>query len=168
MEDIMIGTIRAIVLLALAGLVSNCTATAIQNAGTIRESNDVTRKYRSLTIDPNYNYYWSGTELNPNAIMGIDKSFTVQSKFWHQVDLDKDQLEYWVTWGDRQSSDEGFASRYMGRYMGAYILDTEGNVVGDWYSKNDWGIFQFPGNNVIIPHAPRNRAGSSNFKKRLL
>ncbi len=149
-----------LILLALAVLLSNCTATAIQNAGTIRESGDITRKYRSLTIDPAYNYFYSGPELNPNAIMGIDNKLTVQSKFWHQVDLDKEQLEYWVKWGDRQSSDEGFSRRYLGRFMGAYILDDQGQVVGDWYSKKDWGMFEFPGNNVIIPHPPKNRAGS--------
>jgi hypothetical protein len=43
------------------------------------------------------------------------------------------------------------------KYQGAYILDPEGQVVGDWYSKKDWGIFEFPGNNVIIAHPPRNR-----------
>jgi hypothetical protein len=160
MEVIMTGLIRALCLLVLAGLLSSCMTTALQNAGTLKESNDITRKYRSLTIDPNYSYYWSGTELNPDAIMGIDKKLTVQSKFWHQVDLDKKQLEYWVIWGDRQFPEDGFSRRYMGRYMGAYILDSEGNVVGDWYSKKDWGIFEFPGNNVIIPHPPKNRAGS--------
>lgn len=155
----MTGVIRALVLVALTALLSSCTATAIQNGGTIRESGDITRKYRSLTIEPNYNYYWAGTELNPDAIMGIDKSLTVQSKFWHQVDLDKEQLDYWVKWGDRQFVEDGFSLRYLGKYMGAYILDDQGNVVGDWYSKKDWGIFEFPGNNVIIPHPPKNRAG---------
>jgi len=157
----MIRIIRALCLLALAATLSNCTATALQNAGTIRESGDITKKYRSLTIDSNYNYYWSGTEINPDAIMGIDKNLTVQSKFWHQVDMTTEQLEYWVTWGDRQFADEGFSTRYLGKYMGAYILDDQGNVVGDWYSKKDWGIFEFPGNNVIIPHPPKNRAGSN-------
>jgi hypothetical protein len=158
----MTGIIRALSLLALATLLSSCVATTgMQNSGTISESHDVTQKYRSLTIDPNYNYYWSGTKLNPDAIMGLDKNLTVQSKFWHQIDLDKEQLQYWVTWGDRQSMDEGFSTRYLGHYMGAYILDLEGKVIGDWYSKKDWGIFEFPGNNVIIPHPPKNKAGSN-------
>ena len=164
----MTGVLRALLLallLACAALVSSCAATSLQNGGTIRESGEITRKYRALTIDPNYNYYWSGTELNPDAIMGIDKTLTVQSEYWHLIDLDEEQLQYWVTWGDRQFRDDGFSNRYFGRYMGAYILDSEGKVVGDWYSKKDWGIFEFPGDNVIIPHPPRNRPGSE-FRKR--
>ena len=158
----MTGVLRPLLLLTLAALLSSCTATTLQNPGTLRESNDITQKYRSLTIDPNYNYYWSGTELDPDAIMGIDKNLTVQSKFWHQIDLDKEQLEYWVKWSDRQRYDERISSRYLGYYMGAYILDNEGKVVGDWYSRKDLGIFEFPGNNVIIPYPPRNRAGFNN------
>lgn len=153
-------------LLAVSLFFSGCAATnsGSKNFGTIKESPEVTKKYRSLTIDPAYNYYYSGTELQPNAIMGIDKSYTIQSKFWHQIELTKEQLEYWVKWGDRQSADEGFSLRYLGRYQGAYILDLQGKAIGDWYSKKDQGIFEFPGNNVLIPYPPRNRAGSENYR----
>lgn len=151
-----------LLLLSAALLLSGCvTATSNQNLGQgIKESHEVTSKYRSLTIDPNYRYYYSGTQLNPDAIMGIDKIYTVESKFWHQVDLTAEQLDYWVTWGDRQNAEDGFSTRYLGKYMGAYILDPGGKVIGDWYSKKDWGIFEFPGDNVLIPHPPRNMAGS--------
>ena len=151
-----------VALLSCTMFIGGCASTGSnKNLGQgIRESHDVTRKYRSLTIDPNYNYYYSGRELQPDVVMGIDKKFTVQSKFWHQIDLTEEQLDYWVMWGDRERSSEGYSTRYLGNYMGAYILDTEGKIVGDWYSKKDLGIFEFPGNNVIIPHPPRNRAGS--------
>jgi hypothetical protein len=154
------------VLLSLSLIISSCavTTTGSKKLGTIRESPEITKKYRSLTIDSDYNYFYSGTELQPNAIMGIDKTYTVQSKFWHQVELTEEQLEYWVKWGDRQSSDEGFSTRYLGRYQGAYIVDPQGQVIGDWYSKKDQGIFEFPGSNVVIPYPPRNRAGSDYYR----
>ncbi len=47
--------------------------------------------------------------------------------------------------------------------MGAYILDPSGKVIGDWYSKKDWGIFEFPGDKVIIPYPPRNTSMSNNY-----
>jgi len=157
LKNILIG-----ILLTISLIIGGCafTGTGSKDLGGIRESDEVTRKYRSLTIDPNYHYYYSGPELQPNAIMGIDKNYTVQSDFWHQIDLTEEQLEYWVKWGDRQSSDEGFSRRYLGRYQGAYIPDLQGNVIGDWYSKKDQGIFKFPGDNVVVPYPPRNRAGS--------
>ena len=146
-------------LLIFSLILSGCAYTSRnQNLGQgIREHHEVTAKYRNLIIDPNYHYYYAGPKSNPDAVMGLNKALTVQSKFWHQIDLasNKEQLEYWVTWGDRQSVDEGFAARYGGRYQGAYILDPDGKVIGDWWSKKDWGIFEFPGDNVIIPHPPR-------------
>lgn len=157
----MIRAIYVLIVLSTAILSGGCVATATnKNLGAIRESHEVTRQYRALQINPNYNYFYSGTKQNPDAILGMDKIYTVQSKFWHPVDLSEEQLKYWVTWGDRQSSDEGFSSRYLGKYMGAYILDPTGRTIGDWYSKKDWGIFDFPGNNVVIPYPPQNRAGS--------
>jgi hypothetical protein len=148
-------------------IIGGCASTTNnKNLGQgIRENHEVTRKYRSLTIDPNYHYYYSGRELQPDVVMGIDKKFTVQSKFWHQIDLTEEQLDKWVTWGDRERDNEGFSSRYLMKYQGAYILDPEGQVVGDWYSKKDLGVFEFPGNNIIIPHPPRNRAGSEPRKR---
>ena len=144
--------------IAAALFLGGCaSATHNQNLGGIKESGEITRKYRALTIDPKFNYYYSGVELNPDAIMGIDKAYTVQSKFWKQIELTEKQLDYWVTWGDRQSMDEGFSPRYMGKYRGAYIVAPDGTTVGDWYSKKDWGIFEFPGDKVIIAHPPRNR-----------
>lgn len=150
------------ILLLLSGsiILSGCAdLTRNQNLGQgIRENHEVTVKYRNLIIDPHYHYYYAGPKSNPDVVMGIDKIFTVQSKFWHQIDLEenKEQLEYWITWGDRQSSRDGFAARYGARFQGAYILDPDGKVIGDWWSKKDWGIFEFPGDNVIIAHPPRN------------
>ena len=48
----------------------------------------------------------------------------------------------------------------MGRYQGAYILDPERSVIGIWYSKLDWGVFNFPGENVIIAYPPSLKPGS--------
>lgn len=162
----MIRAIIFIVFLSALVLTAGCATTSSKNPlGGFKESPDVTKQYRSSTINPDYNYYISGVGLQPDVIMGINKNYQVVSKFWHPVDMTVEQLESWVLWGDRESAREGFATRYLGRYMGAYITDPAGKVIGDWYSKKDWGIFEFPGNNVVIPHPPRNRPGSERYDR---
>lgn len=162
----MIRSVSHILTLSAVLITAGCAFTTSQYPlTTIQESRDVTGQYRSLTINPAYNYYYSGNELQPDAIMGIDKTYEVSSKFWHLVELTPDQLEYWIVWGDRESEFDGFSTRYMGRYMGAYIVDPAGGTIGDWYSKKDWGIFEFPGTNVVIPHPPRNRAGFDRYDR---
>lgn len=147
--------------LALSGCAGIKGMNSNVESGKIQESNDVTRSYKAYAINPDYNYYFYGPDSLPDAIMGIGKAYNVQSSLWKQIALTKEQLEYWVVWGDREGSGESFSRRYSG-YQGAYILDPQGNVIGDWYSKKDMGIFEFPGNNVVVPYPPMNQGGSSN------
>lgn len=132
-----------------------------RNLGSIKESRDVTDMYGTYTIDPELNYFYYGRELQPDAILGVKKNYTIRSKFWHQVALTEEQLKEWVVWGNRDAGERCTSRRYNGRYQGAYILDPEENVVGNWYSKRDWGIFEFPGENIVVPHPPRNLDGWS-------
>ncbi len=130
------------------------------NRGTIREHHEVTRIFRSYQVIPQYNYFYYGVFLEPDTIMGIDKKFTVTSDFWTPVELTPEQLKTWVIALDRKRGDRSFAKQYMWRYQGAYVLDPNGAVVGIWYSKLDWGLFEFPGEDVIIPYQPSLKPGS--------
>ena len=125
-----------------------------KNKGTIREHHEVTSIFRSYQVIPTYNYFYYGTFLYPDTIMGIDKRYTVKSDLWKYIDLTPEQLERWVVNLDRDRGDRYYAPRYHFRYQGAYVLDPEGQTIGIWYSKLDWGLFEFPGNDVIIPYAP--------------
>ena len=131
---------------------SSCSTTG--NRGTIREHHEVTSIFRSFEVIPTYNYYYYGTFLYPDTIMGIDNRYTVVSELWKYIDLTPKQLERWVVNLDRDRGDRYFASRYHFRYQGAYVLDPGGQTIGIWYSKLDWGLFEFPGDKVIIPYAP--------------
>ena len=139
---------------------SNSCAVVNTNRGTIREHHDVTRVFRSYQVIPEYNYFYYGVYLEPDTIMGIDKKYTVKSKFWTPVALTPEQLKTWVIALDRKRGDTYFAKQYMWRYQGAYVLDPKGVVIGIWYSKLDWGVFDFPGDNVIIPFQPSLKPGS--------
>jgi hypothetical protein len=48
--------------------------------GKIRPSREVTAAYECFTVDPNLNYYISGSDTYPNAIIGIDKTWTLGSE----------------------------------------------------------------------------------------
>ncbi|MEE4165098.1 MAG: hypothetical protein V2I35_03800 [Desulfocapsaceae bacterium] len=145
-------------------LSSSCAVNS--NRGTIRENHEVTNIFRSYEVVEDYNYFYYGVYLEPDTIMGIDKKYTVQSKFWKPIELTPEQLETWVIRLDRIRGDTDFARRYMGRYQGAYILDPEKSVIGIWYSKLDWGVFDFPGENIIIPYPPSLKPGSEGIRFR--
>lgn len=131
------------------------------NFGSIRENHQVTSSYRSYEVNPQYQYFYYGRFLEPDAILGIDRSFEVRSQLWKPIDLDQDQLETWVITLDRRSPDQEYNSRYPRRYQGSYVTDPNGTVVGTWYSKLDWGVFEFSEPNVIVPYAPSLKPGST-------
>jgi len=144
---------------ALLILLSGCAAN--QNRTVIDENHKVTSIFRSGEVNQQYNYFYYGTELEPDAILGIDKTYKVETKLWTPIDLTDKQLKIWIRDLDRVPGDDTFASRYMGRYQGAYVLNPGGKVVGMWYSKVDWGVFEFPQDHTIVPFAPSLRPGSS-------
>jgi len=155
---------QAILTLSVPVLVLGCAVNYgmnEKNLGSLRENPEVTRQYENLSINPDYDYYYYGREIQPDTIMGIKKGYTVQSAYWHPVDLTRETLEKWVVWGKRETDNPCASRRYMGRYVGSDILDPGGTIVGDWYSRRDWGIFEFPGGNTMIPHPPRNHNGWS-------
>lgn len=131
-----------------------------KNFGKIVENHKVTSIFRSHTILDNYNYYYFGVFDEPDVILGLDKEYTVVSKLWSPVELTPELLERWVIDLDRILGDRNFSSRYMGRYQGAYILNPEGRQVGLWYSKLDWGAFEFLDEKIVIPYKPSLRPGS--------
>ena len=126
--------------------------------GSIQEQHAVTNQFRSGEINPGYRYFYAGVFNEPDAILGLDSRFAVEGKFWTPIELTSEELRRWITRLDRVREDpETFARRYNFRYQGAYILDPNGRQVGIWYSKKDWGVFEFPEANLIIAHPPKLR-----------
>ena len=97
---------------------SGSCAVRSNNWGTIRENHEVTRIFRSYEINPGYNYFYYGVSLEPDTIMGIDKKYTVQSKFWKPVALSSDQLKIWVRDLDRSRDDTRFRQKLHGEVSG--------------------------------------------------
>jgi hypothetical protein len=149
-----------VIFLSLYLLFFSSSCAVNPNLGTIREHHDVTTVFRSYQVISDYNYFYYGIYLEPDTIMGIEKKYTVESEFWTPVALTPEQLETWVIALDRVRDYSDFARSYRWRYQGAYVLDPQGSIVGIWYSKLDWGVFDFPGGNVIRPFQPSLKPGS--------
>ena len=47
----------------------------------------MTKAFGKYRINPKYNYFISGSDVYPNAIIGIDKSCAVESDLWKKIDM---------------------------------------------------------------------------------
>lgn len=123
------------------------------NYGKLDRSMEVKQMFESLSISPNYRYYYSGPESNPFAILGIQKDYELKSSLWKSVDLNRDMLESWMRLSDHGSL--GFPAN------GYYILSPDGNPVGVWYSIWTNTTVKFVADKQVIVHTPTYYPGSS-------
>lgn len=117
--------------------------------GKIRPSRDATDAYDRFRVDPNLNYYISGSDVYPNAIIGIDKAWTLESDLWKKKDLSSQDMKELV-----QNMRAKSAERILTLH-GFDIFDNHGRKIGDWFSI--MGVImtvEIRGEKRVIVHTP--------------
>ncbi|MBW1842152.1 MAG: hypothetical protein JRI75_10235, partial [Deltaproteobacteria bacterium] len=96
-----------------------------KNYGMLKKSTDVNNMFVSHQVLPDHTYYYSGVDAAPNAIIGNQNTYTLESKLWKPVDLTPEQLKKWlrILLRDRDRP---------ATTWGAYILDPAGKEIGVW------------------------------------
>lgn len=124
-----IGTIRVhgsvawcVAAVALMLMVAGCT----DNYGQFVRSAEVTHAFRNGDYQPDYQYYYTGRDTMPYAIIGIDRRFTVPSRYWVKVEPQSE------TFGKMSGNMYGANHYYP---SGSHIIDTAGTTIGVWYSS---------------------------------
>lgn len=116
---------------AAAALLCGCAAAGI---GRVRPSADVTRQFRELEINPNYNYWYLNRENNPFGVLGIDREYRfIAGSLWAVLDPDA------ATFKKVVGLIESFP--VPGAYTtGFEILEADGRRIGVWYSSLNAGF----------------------------
>jgi len=96
--------------------------------GKINPGGNATEAYERYYVNPDRNYYISGSDLYPNAIMGLDKSWTLETDLWRMKDLDSRGMREMVQNMQRKALE---GSRML---HGFDICDNGGQIIGDWFS----------------------------------
>jgi hypothetical protein len=122
MDIIVIGAaIAALVILLLWRLSSGAY-------GRLSPSNDVTLSYQSYQVDPDSNYYISGPDDFPHAVLGINKSVTLDSDLWKVFDAKPERMKSLV---ENMSL---LAAQKIQSLQGYDILDDRGRKIGNLFS----------------------------------
>ena len=110
-----------VVSIILLVLLSGCFATY----GRFALDRQVDTDFQHGVVRAELDYYYAGRETMPYAVIGIDRSYTVPSRYWIPFEPDSAMLR---TMGDRIFSEP------LDRPDGARILDPHGRTIGIWYS----------------------------------
>jgi hypothetical protein len=134
----------AVLCLSLFLFLSSC---ATHNIGKLQASAEITKIFEDHQILPDYFYYYSGLQGVPDAIIGIQANFSLRLDQWRKVDLTSLTLKTWIS---------RMQAVQLIRPQGAWILDSEGNRVGIWFSGLQQTAVRLQQNNrvVIVPPKP--------------
>ena len=91
-------------------------------------SNEVVEEFEKAIVRPNYQYYYSGSDAHPAAILGLDRRYALTNDLWKPVPLTPAKLKDWVDDMQRMTV---FTPRPL---HGFWVLDGAGNRIGVWYS----------------------------------
>ena len=111
-----------IMLVVLTLMVAGCT----KNYGQFTKSAEVTSAFSQGDHQPDYQYFYAGRDNMPYAIIGIDRTYTVPSRYWIPFEPESEML--------RKMSDNMYG-KHTYYPTGFHILDPGGNIIGVWYSS---------------------------------
>ena len=139
---------RAICLGALCLISFAALCGCSENYGRLQRSREVDQIFKTYRVLPDHQYYYTGPEGRPDAIMGIQNEYTLETTQWTQFNASDDILKKWV---DTINFHHSTRVRYYP--YGFFILDPAGSRLGIWYSiwdgttvimKDDKHIQVFP------------------------
>ncbi len=107
---------------------SGCSSLHLKNYGRIIPDRDATIAFEKYQMNTDFNYYISGSDVYPNAFIGLDKSYTLDSDLWKKVEMTpakfREIVQYMQSKAFTTSQPQhGFA-----------MFDDKGNKIGIWYS----------------------------------
>lgn len=116
--------------------------------GRLQWSDEALDLFETITIKDNHTYYFFGPEAEPVAILAVDNKYVLAPSLWNQIDLTPDILTSWM---ERIDNNHRLLRE---RYLGAEIMDEEGNRIGYWYSYIDWTVIRKGEENEIVIFSP--------------
>jgi hypothetical protein len=111
-------------------LASGCTGSLSKNYGRITPDSHVTMAFETYQINPNYNYYISGSAIYPHAIIGLDKALTLEPDLWKPVEITPEKLRELIE--DMKLKVVGLKWNLI--LHGFVMFDEKGKQIGVWYS----------------------------------
>lgn len=99
-----------------------------KNWGKIVPDNEVKNIFETYQVGSDFNYYISGSDVYPHAILGLNKAYILDSTLWKKIELTEAMLQVLVTDMKSKALDSGISQ------FGFAVLDNRGKQIGVWYS----------------------------------
>jgi hypothetical protein len=132
----------AIMLMLTAG-------SASASYGNLKLDAGIQKAFDNNEILTGYNYYFSGPYYAPNAILGVDKAYHLDSRFWKPAKMTAQRLRDWLWWMNLD-----YNSTYGAAPRAYRIYDQNGKAIGFWYSAWTFTVIQSKADNQVSIYTP--------------
>jgi hypothetical protein len=134
-----------LILATMAVIFTGCSAPL---SGRLQSSPEVTKVFKRSQILPDHQYYISGFQRVPYAIIAVDNKYQLRAGPWKPIDMDSTSLNQLIYRMEHV---------YSLNPRGAWILDQDGNRLGAWYSSQYQTLVKREKDNriaVVTPDPP--------------
>jgi hypothetical protein len=135
---------RFFALIFLVALLIGCK---MANYGSFKQSREVEKIFTSGQVLGDHNYYYPGSSTRPDAVMGIQKNYTLDDEYWSKSNDIQKELKFWA----EQMNNNLTATGYN-------ILTPDGKQIGVYYSPWSTGPVKMGENNQVIIYLPDKEA----------
>jgi hypothetical protein len=161
----MYGYAKMIICIAVCAALISCasgTAALKDNWGKIVPDDQVRNSFESYQISADLDYFISGSDVYPFAILGLNKAYALDSDLWKKIELTPAMLQELVL------SMKSRAMNFGQNQFGFAVLDDRGKQIGVWYSI----LFaatsvQMKGENKVMIYTPAPDSYKKNEEKSL-
>ena len=96
--------------------------------GTMAPDAQAAKAFESFQINPDLSYYVSGSDEYPNALLGLNKKYALDSTLWKRIDPTPQRFRELVLQMQARARQIGQSQ------FGFAIFDDKGHQIGVWYS----------------------------------
>jgi hypothetical protein len=101
--------------------------------GSVRINKEVAKDFEAYKFNPNYDYYFMNLKNDPCAVVGVQKDYAIHDIQWKKIPPDSNEFKNVIELVKRFPMAGSPA-------FGAYILDSEKNNIGVYYSSAGVGV----------------------------
>jgi len=135
-------------------LIAGCSVFMSKNWGSIRPDTDATNAFEKFQINAKLNYYISGSDVYPTSILGLNKTYTLDTDLWKKIEMTPELFSELVT-----NMQMRLLSCCLEKQVGFAILDDKGKQIGIWYSMLAGSIaVKMKDDNKVVIFPPRDDA----------
>ncbi len=141
--------LHGLILVGFLLVLQGCASLHNSDYGRFSPDSKVTQAFELYQVNPGMNYYFSGSDVHPNALLGLDNHYVLESTLWKPVDRTPSRMKELVTGMKSRASMIGQG------LFGFTLLDPQGKPVGIWYSiLSASRVFKMKENNVVVVYTP--------------